>query len=249
MAYDLDKPFNLRVARFDQTNGFGGIISGHNEDISTTQEVLNPSGTLTYPSSADVVSVVSDSALDTSAGTGARAVFITGLDADWDWQSDEILLNGTTPVVTENKYIRLLKIWCTDVGTGGENVGQIIASIDGNAQECMIAGGGESHCAALSVPVGLRCYVSSMSISGGRADDVAMDLYTREFGQAWRVRAMDQVRETGKTSKFEYFFRIPEKSDIQLRVRKITSGTAHCTGFFNFVFLPISQGEAMEQLL
>lgn len=51
-------------------------------------------------------SIVSDSANDTAAGSGARTVSIVGLDANWDEIEETVTLNGLTPVLTVNTYRR-----------------------------------------------------------------------------------------------------------------------------------------------
>lgn len=52
--------------------------------------------------------VVSNNANDTAAGTGIRKILISYLDANLDRYSEELTLNGTTPVLTTRTNIRYL---------------------------------------------------------------------------------------------------------------------------------------------
>lgn len=250
MAYDRDKPFNLEIARLTQKHGFGGIIAGRNLAIGSKEtKVVNYSGAITYVTEAIGVSIVSDNVADTSDGTGARKVFVTGLDSDWNIQTEEFTLTGTTPVTNGLVFIRLLKIWVTTAGSNETNVGNISASLDGNVQLVISAEQGESQAGFLSVPAGLRCYISTLHASAGKSDEFEVDLYTREFGKAWRVRAMDQVHEAASFVTLDWYLRLPPKTDIQLRATNKLTTTGNITAMFNFLWLSPSQEESTEVFL
>lgn len=81
-------------------------------------------GTFTFQS-AGTVSVVSSSANDTAAGTGARTVQIEGYDASYAYTTETVTLNGTTPVNTVNQYARIFNCTVLTVGSNTTNVGNI----------------------------------------------------------------------------------------------------------------------------
>lgn len=76
---------------------------GNNPDIDLGgPEVVDPLGGTTIPwlSSATSLEIVSDSAADAAAGTGARTVSIDGLNANYSRVSQTVTLNGTTALAS-----------------------------------------------------------------------------------------------------------------------------------------------------
>lgn len=135
----------------DTTNPAGGLIAAHNNAPTHITEVIAPQTTTTneiingYIATAATTSVTirataytpqgtnaqrsisSTSANDTSAGTGARTIKITYLDAAANGPFTEtITLNGVTAVDTVNTNIALIeKMEVVTVGAGGGNAGTI----------------------------------------------------------------------------------------------------------------------------
>jgi hypothetical protein len=116
-------------------------------------------------------SIVSTSANDTAAGTGARTVTINYLTAAFVAKSETVTLNGTTAVNTVNVDIAYLEsMVVASVGTaGGTNAGTI------NIKTATAGGGSTWGSIAVSdnqtfwahhyVPTGVTCYV--INVSGG----------------------------------------------------------------------------------
>lgn len=94
---------------------FGGAL-GVNFDIITT---------------ADTLDIVSTSANDTSAGTGAQSVLIVGIDENFLSVTEIVTLNGTTPVTTANNYLGVNRMIVLVSGTNRTNVGTINATDTG----------------------------------------------------------------------------------------------------------------------
>ena len=75
------EPFGLQVSRGQIQGHSTVIVFGYNPDVDTTEESVWPDGgTIPHPTSASVLKISSSSANDTAAGTGARTVYIEGLD-------------------------------------------------------------------------------------------------------------------------------------------------------------------------
>jgi len=74
---------------------------GYNGVVSTTTEFLTAVGTTFSPiASESQLEIVSDSANDTIAWTGAQKVTIYYLDSDYIEHTEEVELDGITPVLT-----------------------------------------------------------------------------------------------------------------------------------------------------
>lgn len=76
-------------------------IIGRNPAVGTViQDLWDPGGVLTYPTTGEQWEISSNNANDTSAGTGARTVLIRYLDDNHIRQSETLTLNGFTVVTT-----------------------------------------------------------------------------------------------------------------------------------------------------
>ena len=76
---------------------------------------------------AHKLDVTSSSANDdgSPAGTGAQIIRILGLDADYNRIYEDVVLNGTTIVITANKFLRVFSAFVKTAGTGLVNAGDI----------------------------------------------------------------------------------------------------------------------------
>ncbi|MCP4339795.1 MAG: hypothetical protein GY799_13110 [Desulfobulbaceae bacterium] len=104
------------------------VVTG--EDVWRGNELTpEPTSTTTIPTPADVgeqMTVVSEDANDTSAGTGVRTVEIHYIDASGDEQEETVTLNGTTGVNTVATNIRFVNDFYTlTVGSNGVAEGHI----------------------------------------------------------------------------------------------------------------------------
>jgi hypothetical protein len=122
------EPFELQVAR-GQIFGHSVIhVFGHNPDVDTTEVTIWPAtGLLTHPAAPTIMTISSSSADDTSAGTGARTVYILGINGTGGFVSETVTLNGQTAVNTVHEYDAIETMSVTSVGSGGVNAGIIYA--------------------------------------------------------------------------------------------------------------------------
>ena len=119
-------------------------------------------GSTVAPTVARAHALVSGSAADAAAGTGARTVRIYGLDADWNRQDEEVILDGVTPVNTVGSYLRVFRMRVTSAGAGGINAGLITATAatDATISAAIAIGVGQTLMAVYSVPAGYTARVS-----------------------------------------------------------------------------------------
>lgn len=99
------------------------VIHGIHESLGTAYEVIGMSGT-TEPhnqrSTPARIDVASDDANDTVAGTGARKVSFTGLNASGVYVLETLSLNGTSKVTTVNTYSVVYLVNISEVGSAGQ---------------------------------------------------------------------------------------------------------------------------------
>jgi len=134
---------------------FQGFSYNPDVDSGTTPELIWPvGGVMTRPTTAGVTQLVSDSVNDTSAGTGARTVLVSGLDANYLEIGEIVTMNGTTPVTCANTYLRINLLTVQTAGSGQTNIGAITATInDGSPKtvSSIAAGYGISNVANFTI--------------------------------------------------------------------------------------------------
>jgi hypothetical protein len=125
--YGKNEAFELEVVRGLIPGHSAITVFGYNPDLDTSEESVWPDGgTVPHPTTASVLKVSSSDAADASpSGTGARAVRITGLNANYVEMSETVVLNGQTAVNTVNSYLYINGLTVTSVGSGGANAGNI----------------------------------------------------------------------------------------------------------------------------
>jgi hypothetical protein len=124
--FGLTEPFELQVGRGQITGHSVVHIFGHNPDVDTAEVTVWPTtGLLGHPAAPILMTVSSSSASDTSAGTGARSVFILGINGTGGYVSETVILNGQTAVTTTHEYDAIERVTVVSAGSGGANAGII----------------------------------------------------------------------------------------------------------------------------
>lgn len=205
------------------------IRHGANYDVdggTVPEDIWNYGGVYTFPSSAALVSIVSDSASDTLLGVGARTVLIYGLDANWNEQSETVSLSGLTPVSTVNTYIRVNCFKAESVGTSGVNVGNITCTHQGAGTPVvayMTVGNGRCEQCVYTMPANYNSaaiWKYTVSVGKQAASDVECILQFREYGKSWQI--IDRINSNSQGSseshqELIYPRLLSKKSDIRLR--------------------------------
>lgn len=120
-------------------------ILGHNPNIQTSgtaADVWEGGGNYPLLTVASQLEILSTSAADTAAGTGARTVLIQGLDANWLPITETLTLNGVTPVATVNSYLRINLMTTVTAGSGAQNAGDLTLRVVGAGSTQSIARSG-----------------------------------------------------------------------------------------------------------
>ena len=151
---------------------------GKNFAVDTTLEPLTSSGFYRTPTTLTSLEIVSDSANDTAAGTGARTVIVEGInDVNGSWTSDTetITMNGTTPVALSKQWRRIYRMRVVTSGTYGSQSGSSHSSTitlresgagDTWAQIDSIGtlGLGQSLIGAYTIPAGKKAWIKSREL-------------------------------------------------------------------------------------
>jgi len=93
---------------------------GRNPSVSTNtapEDVWAAGGLMVWPTQASTLTIVSDSANDSAAGSGAQQIRVEGLDENFDEIYELVELNGLTSVATLHTFFRVDRAYVTRVGT------------------------------------------------------------------------------------------------------------------------------------
>lgn len=227
------------AALFDKF-GFTGQIG----TVSAPLDVWRGGGLYTgFPATQQALEVLSSSALDTAAGTGARTVRITDLlDSSYNPLPDVVVaLNGTTPVAIGSAF-RTARVLVETVGSTGVNQGVItVRQVAAPAVifVAMPALQGRTQVAAYTVPAGKTLYVDhvlfGIARDNGSAGSAIMKIWSQEFGKSWQAsRPIGISTSKGYEPKdIELIF--PEKTDIVIRIDIISDNSSYVNAEFSGV--------------
>lgn len=174
-------------------SGFSVVnIFGYNTGVTSVKSIdsINIAAGAGLPASAAAETISSGSANDAAAGTGARTVLVSGLDANYNPISETIILNGQTAVSLVNQYLRINDMEVMTAGSGGKNAGILYigtGTVTTGVPAVIIAGVaiGDNRLKSVrfSVPVGNSLAVAELSMTGfdvsatlGTSDKVTVDL-------------------------------------------------------------------------
>jgi hypothetical protein len=242
----LIEPFELQVAR-GQVGGHSVVtVSGYNSDVDTAWEMITPIGDLSFPATALQMTVSSSSASDTAAGTGARTVLISGLDANYAVITETVTMNGQTAVTTTNSFLRINNMLVTTAGTGLANAGTIYigsgtvtSGVPAVIYNVIAVGYNNATSSQYTIPAGYTGYLVIARIS--LAQDTGASLITART----RFVGTNGIPITGplvvannniSTQPFPYPLSIAEKTRIQ---GEAIGGAANneAAGFFELILI------------
>lgn len=176
-----------------QRTGYSAAIG------SSAQTIWNEAAAYVFPAAAGVLTVSSGSASDTSAGTGARTVTITGLDANFNVLTEVLSLTGQTAVSTVNSYFRVNLVQVTTAGSGGSNAGVIYigtglvtAGKPATIYNSVAIGFNVSRTAVTTIQAGMTGYLLQLLASTDTAG-TQVQLLTRPAGSVFVVARIFQL--------------------------------------------------------
>ena len=241
------EPFNLQVSRGQVTMHTPIIIFGYNPDVDTSEESVWPDGgTVPHPTVASVLKISSSDAADTSAGTGARTVFIGGLDGDYNVVTETVTLDGQTAVNTTNSYLYVNTFYVVTVGSGGANAGNInagtgvvTAGVPAVLYDIIAIGYNNRTTAHYCVPAGYTGYMMQGQFSSGQASgSTSVTGFLKQHGPdgVLRVGAVSTVNNGTADFTFEFPYIIPEKNCVGATAIGAAANNA-VSAYFNILLI------------
>jgi len=211
---------------------------GENPDVDTgsIEDIWAYGGTYTLFTTAVKLGFSSGSAVDTSAGTGARTIRIYGLDADYNQITEDVILNGQTKVETTLLYLRHFRAKVLTAGSGMTNAGiiygydtsdTVTAGVPQTAtkvQSTISIGEGQTLQCIYTVPLGydgyLFGYIAALGkLTGATNRESNIYLKLREYGSVFQTKRVFGLHSTGGSigpgNEISGLY-LPPKSDIKM---------------------------------
>ena len=181
----ITEDYLMQVAKGNIEGAYLVHKFGANGAVGSTLEPITTTGFYRTPQTAASLEILSSDADDDVAGLGARKVMVIGLNASGHQVSEEVSLDGTTPVTLTNTYLRIYRAYVTESGTyatqslssqqgiitiRGVGGGQTWAQIDNIAG----FGVGQTEIGVYTIPKGYECYLLKkvMSVNSVKAADL-----------------------------------------------------------------------------
>src|SRR6056300_415175 len=222
------EPFYLQVARNQISFHKSNFKFGFNADVDDSLETVWAQGGLySYLASASVLKVSSSSTADTSAGTGARTVELSGLDTNYDEISETVTLNGQTAVNTTNEFLRINRMVVRSAGSGGQNAGVIYAGtgtvttgVPANKYATIAIGDNQTLMAIWTVPANHTAYLLQTDVTVATTQNnkyCTASLVARPYGEVFQVKDRFVKAESQTTLTYSLPLEFEEKTDIEYR--------------------------------
>jgi hypothetical protein len=229
------EPFELQVARGQIPGHSIRNLFGTNPAIGTSFVTPWENNTaLPFLSAEQNLSIVSDSLSDT-----AVSILVSGVDGNYAQVSEVVALNGTTPVVTTNKFFRINDL----ITASGNAVGNVTASYSSVVYAKIIAGRGRNQAAVFTVPAGHSFYLGRIDAFTATANNDTKIMTFRNQVTYSDGRVFD-VAQTSFVSRMDIArtlpFKVPEKATIEFQLKM--SGQTADIGVFGDGFLIKEQG-------
>lgn len=224
--WNTTEDFGLQVAR-GHIRGHRIIhVFGYNPDVDAGIEetVWTYGGIYQHAPSPIQMTVSSGSVNDNSTGTGARIVYIRGINGTGNEIEEPLTLNGQTPVTTQNAYSEINSVSVISVGSGGVNEGQIYvgsgtvtAGVPAIVYGHIQAKDNQSMTGHWTVPLDHTGYLINGKISSGTegvSDFVLGRLKLRTVDGISRTAAMVSFTNGVINFDFDYPIQIPSGACI-----------------------------------
>jgi hypothetical protein len=248
--FGATEPFELQVARGQITAHRSVVVFGYNPDVDTARVTVWPyTGVIPLPAAALQMKVSSSSADDTANGTGARTVYVEGLDANHEEISEIVTLNGQTAVLTAQSFLHINNAYVATAGSGLSAAGDIYfgtgvvtAGVPATVYDLIKFDYNQRITGSYTVPAGFTAYLAQGLFSAGQPGgnaQVSGRLLTVGQDGVRRTAAITTVNNGTADYAFEYPIRIPEKTTLEATAQASSNNNEASS---MFILLLVSNG-------
>ena len=220
--------------------------SGVNKDVdtgSTPEDIWLAGGVFVPPTTYRIHNIVSASANDTAAGTGARTVRVFGVTVN-GLESEVVAMNGVTPVPTTKAYKDIYEMQVAVPGAGNTNAGIITATAVTDATvtaTILVDGLNTSRKAIRYIPTGYTGYLYDWNAGMEHAtagNSAGVYLLTKYDGEAWLSRGYHSLSNSGASYEIEHFktpLVLPADTWVKIQCTSVSANNTLIQGGFNLM--------------
>lgn len=196
---------------------------GHNDSVGATWEtVWCKSSLYTYLTTASKLKIYSSDVQDAQNGTGAKTIFVKGLDANYNIIFETIsthATNGTTSVSSVKNYLRVFTARVVLSGTNGTNIGDItVEDAAGVITLAYIeADEGKSLQCIWTVPAGKTVTILRWAYAELKAKISEIALFVRPYNESWYIAKTKYLKDMVEDSLLTLPLEFKERTDIEIR--------------------------------
>ena len=249
LGTQLTDTYRFQIARGAIPGAAPIFLTSNNPVVTVTPETIwKVGGTYPWPNYSTTLSISSTDADDNIAGTGARLLFIDGLDINYAQISEVVILNGTTSVNTTQDFYRINDAIIISAGSSWSNEGEIDILHNGTIVSRISELEGESHQAVYTVPANHTLFTGTFSVSSGKSDEVAVTAWVRPniTGVMFLSSTTYAYQNTWIFENYNEF-PFPEKTDFEIRA-ELTSpaGAGKVTNIMELFLVPNSYLDTLD---
>lgn len=179
--------------------------------------------------------LVSSSANDSAAGSGAQLVVVTALDSIFNEVTIPVVPNGTTPVPMYGMYLDVNAAICPRTGAGRVNSGNITIREVGTGivHGFILSGKGNQRAAKFTVPRGHQFAIHNFYINAGLVSGVtggALIVPSIYLPDRTLLVALEVTAQTNNSVKNDLplpFMSLDEGMSIQYSVTQLSSNNTY----------------------
>ena len=229
------EPFELQVARGQIPGHYRIHKFGFNPLINENEETIwDVGGVYAYPSSAVKMTATStDGANDEDV-----QVTIQGLDANYNQQSETVVLNGSGTQETNSFFLRVFRAF---IEGSQEPLGTINITNDGTTYARITLGENQTLMCVWTVPAGYTAYLLQKDVTCLTETNNkfgTLRLISRKLNGVFRTHDKFSL----ENAHTEIFYSTPlpfeEKTDIEVRAKGSSSNSGlHVSAAFDIVYI------------
>jgi len=208
---------NGNVQGYSTVHKFGRSPALPNGSEATIWDVGN-----TYP--WDAWSAGANNVFLRSSNTDNTTVFIQGLDANSELQSETITINGTGGVQSNNTYTRLFRMYNSGANSISGNVTAHYASNTGTTVAQITGSFNQTLMAVYTIPSGKTGFLSKAQGSSPKNAELDFRLYFRNSGGVFRAQHTGAAYGGVYSYDWSVPLVLPAGTDIDFRGQASTGG-------------------------
>lgn len=232
--FGLTEPFELQVSR-GQITGHNRLLKfGYNALIQDVEETIwEQGGIYVYPTSALTMTATSS----LGATDSAVALTASGLGADYNEISENLVLSGSGTATTTQQFLRINRVFVT----GSKALTGIVSFTNNGTTYASVNSDNQTLMALWTVPAGHTAYVVQTDVTvltEANNKFGTIRLVTRLPGSVFRTQDMFAAQNSDVTRTYSLPLPIPEKTDIEFRaIASSANANLHISATFELVYI------------